>query len=250
MIQHQYARRAEAAARELREETGLVVAPEDLGDPIAHPEGAATLGRAAGRFRDDLFLLRVDILHVDVSGFEAQEAAVILGHRRWSLPELRCTGEVVFPLGLRGPARRVASVHLDRASLASRRGLRAEPGPCGLSLPSDRHWHTRPGHDRGRVVGDDGSGRGSAVAFGVDGRAGAGGGCIVMWPNGRCSTRFRCEVPGMWQTVIDIPIRCNTPADVLDRQDPPVPGRPPQRPLGATDQATDHMFPQVRPGPS
>jgi 8-oxo-dGTP pyrophosphatase MutT (NUDIX family) len=91
---------AGAAARELREETRLVVAPADLGDPVAYSEGSATFDWASGRLRDDFFFLRVDAHDVDVSGFQAEEAAVILGHGWWPVPELSTTDALVFPLGL------------------------------------------------------------------------------------------------------------------------------------------------------
>ncbi|HWB34731.1 MAG TPA: NUDIX domain-containing protein, partial [Rugosimonospora sp.] len=44
-----------AASRELREETGLHVAPEVLGAPVAYASGYADLSWARGVFRDDYF---------------------------------------------------------------------------------------------------------------------------------------------------------------------------------------------------
>src|SRR5215472_9958292 len=65
---------ADAAARELREETGLAVAPADL-HPVAYTTGHADLGWASGLFRDDFFFCRVTGHQVDLAGlteFERQ----------------------------------------------------------------------------------------------------------------------------------------------------------------------------------
>jgi len=89
-----------AAARELREETGLVVAPEALGAPVAYTSGFADLGWASGWFRDDLFYHRTAGHVVDTSGFQELEAGSIVGHRWWTVAELARATEPVYPLGL------------------------------------------------------------------------------------------------------------------------------------------------------
>ncbi|MFF5262640.1 NUDIX domain-containing protein [Actinomadura viridis] len=92
---------AAAAARELREETGLVVTPEELGSRVAVTSGYADLGWSRGVFRDDFFLHRVaGAYEVDTSGQEEKERAQITAHRWWTLEELAATGEVVYPFGL------------------------------------------------------------------------------------------------------------------------------------------------------
>jgi 8-oxo-dGTP pyrophosphatase MutT (NUDIX family) len=90
----------EAAARELREETGLAVGPDALGEPVAYTAGHADLGWAKGLFRDDFFLHRVDTHDVDVSGMEEFERGSHAGHRWWPLDELATTTETVYPFGL------------------------------------------------------------------------------------------------------------------------------------------------------
>lgn len=88
---------AQGAVRELREETGLDVAPEALGRPV-HAR-TATFRFAGGLYRqtEDYFVLRVEGHEVDTSGFNALEVSAVLGHRWWTVEELRSTGERVYP---------------------------------------------------------------------------------------------------------------------------------------------------------
>lgn len=90
----------QAASRELYEEIGLLVTPEDLGEPVAQTSGYAAFTWASGVFRDDFFCHRVDSHEVDVSRMEELEAGNHAGHRWWTLDELASTRETIYPLGL------------------------------------------------------------------------------------------------------------------------------------------------------
>jgi len=90
---------ATAAARELAEEVGLRVPPDDL-RWIACTAGHAETGAGLGYFRDDFFLLRVDGHDVDTSGQTAWERRHHAGHRWWTAAELHTTAEIVYPAGL------------------------------------------------------------------------------------------------------------------------------------------------------
>jgi 8-oxo-dGTP pyrophosphatase MutT (NUDIX family) len=90
---------AEAAARELHEETGLTVTPAEL-NLVAYTTGCADLGWASGLFRDDFFLHRITSHQVDISGLTEFERRHYRGHRWWTQAELATTRETVYPFNL------------------------------------------------------------------------------------------------------------------------------------------------------
>jgi 8-oxo-dGTP pyrophosphatase MutT (NUDIX family) len=91
----------QAAARELWEETGLRLAPDQLGPMVAESSGYADLGWATGMFHDAYYFQRApDGFAVDISGFQPLEASTVSGHRWWTVDEVEASARNVFPWGL------------------------------------------------------------------------------------------------------------------------------------------------------
>lgn len=99
----------QAAARELREETGLTVEPSDLSPVVAQTSGVWTASDGMRYLATDSFFhLTVLDTAIDTAGFEDFERSVITGHRWWSCDELDATTETVWPHGLSALIRRLA----------------------------------------------------------------------------------------------------------------------------------------------
>ncbi len=96
---------AEAAARELDEETGLRISAADLGPQVAVATGHLDIpGWLSGLFREDYFFYRLPTSGTDpdTSGLLSYESTVIDEFRWWSVGELASTDQQVYPLGLAG----------------------------------------------------------------------------------------------------------------------------------------------------
>lgn len=88
---------AQAAVRELREEAGLLADAADLGEPVWHEVAEFSFDGTSYRQEQDFFLLRVGRPEVTTDGLDAEEAAVVDGHRWWTVAELESTGESFYP---------------------------------------------------------------------------------------------------------------------------------------------------------
>lgn len=88
----------EAARRELFEETGVRV--DDVG-PIVHERRAEfRFGGRLLRQLESYYLVRIEGVSVDSSGWTELERRTVDGYRWWSIDELRTTDEVVYPTNI------------------------------------------------------------------------------------------------------------------------------------------------------
>lgn len=87
---------ADAARRELFEETGLVVT--DPGPEVAQRIECFRLpdGRMA-RVDQRFFLLRSDDFDLSSQGWTEEERGVLAEHRWWSVADIRASGETIWP---------------------------------------------------------------------------------------------------------------------------------------------------------
>jgi 8-oxo-dGTP pyrophosphatase MutT (NUDIX family) len=93
---------ADAAARELLEETGIRVDPAALGPVVAYSEGQWSADGRVFDSYDSYFCIRVTDTQVDTGGQEDLERSLITGHRWWRIDDLATTPELVVPPGLAG----------------------------------------------------------------------------------------------------------------------------------------------------
>jgi 8-oxo-dGTP pyrophosphatase MutT (NUDIX family) len=99
---------AEAAAREVLEETGLSVAPEDLGPLVAHTEGAWATHDGVRFYSDDnFFFLRTRHFEVSLDGLGDGERKEISRYEWLSMDDLRSTDAYVLPIGVAGVLKRL-----------------------------------------------------------------------------------------------------------------------------------------------
>jgi 8-oxo-dGTP pyrophosphatase MutT (NUDIX family) len=111
---------AEAAARELAEETGVATTAARLGDPVAVTRGEWVFRSTPLVGEDWFFVHEAGSVEVSDDGWTALEREVHRGWRWWSPEELDATDEVVVPGGLGGLVRRLAD------------GWRPDGGPATL----------------------------------------------------------------------------------------------------------------------
>jgi len=88
---------AEAGARELREETGIVVSPADLGRPFGTYEVAFSWDGRDYVNDSTLFALALDETPVSFEGLDTLESQSIFDARWWTPEELHRQGGAVDP---------------------------------------------------------------------------------------------------------------------------------------------------------
>ncbi|HEY7272111.1 MAG TPA: NUDIX domain-containing protein [Actinoplanes sp.] len=101
---------AQGAARELFEETGLRVAPADLGAPVWHQITEFSYDNRRYRQNQHFYLYRVPEWQIDTAGFDPEERRTIDAHRWWTAAELDTTDETVYPEELADLLRRFLAV--------------------------------------------------------------------------------------------------------------------------------------------
>ena len=98
------------AVRELREETGLELAPTELVGPVLTRSAVFDFARVTCRQDEEFFLARVRDTRVDASGWTDLEREVVDELRWWPLDELDAAvsaGTVVYPTVLPSLVRRL-----------------------------------------------------------------------------------------------------------------------------------------------
>lgn len=88
----------EAAARELREETGI--GGVKIGPCVWLREQVLDFPDGRALAHERFFVVHAGACEVNTDGLHGYEAQAYGGHRWWSLDELRATTEVVFPEGV------------------------------------------------------------------------------------------------------------------------------------------------------
>ena len=87
----------EGAVREVHEETGLRLSPQQLGPVIATRVCLFDFERRRYRQSETFFAVRVELFTPQHHGWDEVEQRALLDHRWWSVDELRATGEAVYP---------------------------------------------------------------------------------------------------------------------------------------------------------
>ena len=89
-----------AAVRELAEETGVVVAEDDLVGPLATRTVVHGYSDVVTTQEEAFWFVRVPAFDVDTSGHTALERLTMTEHRWWSRDELAAAAEEVWPAEL------------------------------------------------------------------------------------------------------------------------------------------------------
>lgn len=90
----------EAAVRELYEEIGLRAQPDDLRGPIAKRTVVHAFSDRILVQPETFFVTRTATVDIAPNGLTELERRVLLGHRWWSVSDLRQTNDMIWPAGL------------------------------------------------------------------------------------------------------------------------------------------------------
>lgn len=91
---------AQAARRELWEETGINATADELIGPVWQRTTEFSFDGMRYWQDEDYYVLRVGEVYVTLANLDAIERATITGYRWWSRQELAATAEVFFPAEL------------------------------------------------------------------------------------------------------------------------------------------------------
>jgi 8-oxo-dGTP pyrophosphatase MutT (NUDIX family) len=110
---HDGERLEDAAVREVLEETGLRLDPEQLGPVIATRVAYFEFEHRQYRQTESFFAVKVEAFTPEHHGWDEIEQRALLGHKWWSIDELQVTDETVYPSELADVIRGVLDNTLD-----------------------------------------------------------------------------------------------------------------------------------------
>lgn len=87
----------ETAAREVSEETGIMLDPDGLIGPVWRRQALMEFDGALIAGDEWFFLARIGHREVDISGFTALEQSTVDDHRWWPVDDLASTEETIYP---------------------------------------------------------------------------------------------------------------------------------------------------------
>jgi 8-oxo-dGTP pyrophosphatase MutT (NUDIX family) len=99
----------QAAARELREESGITAEPAALGPAIWHRTAEFSFDGQRYRQEEEYFLLRTGVVEITLDGLVEIEQQTVTAHRWWGADELAASGESFVPPELPALLRQLAS---------------------------------------------------------------------------------------------------------------------------------------------
>jgi 8-oxo-dGTP pyrophosphatase MutT (NUDIX family) len=103
-----------AVVREIREETGLVVAADRVGAIVATRVAHFDFDERTFRQTESFFAMPVEMFVPTDAGWDDLERRELITHRWWTLDELDATDEIVYPSELATLMRAVLDGRIER----------------------------------------------------------------------------------------------------------------------------------------